>query len=139
MESNPDIDDYDLASIAADQLEDDLGIFRNEFDGITGDFVVIGTSTRWNGSVNGFTPYFNTTLGEMIVKLAHGFVNSESYTTLILNADGELSMREAYHDGTNTYVLRMVKPGISEDDIEAFGEGLNGNLDNIYEMTVRWG
>ena len=134
-EANPEIDDYTLSSIAVDVLEEDLGIYREEFDNVPGDFVVIGTSRRWNGSTDGFSPYFDTTLGEMIVKLGHGFVDSESYTTLTLTDDGELSMTEAHHDGTNLYVLRKVKDGVSCDDIEEFGDNLNGNLSELYAMT----
>ena len=134
-EANPEIDDYTLSSIAVDVLEEDLGIYRDEFDNVPGDFVVIGTSRRWNGSTDGFSPYFDTTLGEMIVKLGHGFVDSPSTTTLTLTADGELKMREAHHDGANSYVLRKVKDGISRENIEEFGENLCGNLDELYDMT----
>lgn len=42
-EANPEIDDYTLSSFAVDVLEEDLGIYRDEFDNVHGDFVVIGT------------------------------------------------------------------------------------------------
>ena len=119
----------DLAYLQASYgIEEDRRQLKDEFDGITGHFVIYGSTERWNGRHGGFTPLFDSTLGEALHKLSEYLENCDSEVTVFLDGNGDICARKTHHDGTNSYKLRQLDREYDEDELEeiAAAEGGSG-------------
>lgn len=118
MQENPGMKDDEALFLAYDMVQEDRETLCQEFDGIKGHFVIYGTAQRWDGGRDGFTPLFNTTLGEALKELSAGLRNCDSNVYVSVNETGDIVASKAHHDGTNHYTLRELDREYDEDELE---------------------
>lgn len=124
-EENPDASEDAIWAMVNDEIDTEFDSVRTEFGDIEGDFIICGSFGRWDGRRGGFSPYFDTNLGEMLVKLMAGLCDSGSNTHVWVDENGDVRACESHHDGSNSYFLRKVKKGVTREYIENLGENLN--------------
>ena len=141
-EENPDASEDAIWAMVNDEIDAEADNLRAEFGDIEGDFIICGSMGRWDGRHGGFSPYFDTNLGEMLVKLMSGFSDSGSNTHVWIDRNGDVRAYECHHDGSNSYLLRKVKKGVTREYIENLGENLNVGKrleDAIMKFTAKAG
>lgn len=74
----------------------------------------------WNGHP---TAYLEIESGN-IADCLRSYVRGMSYSTMYVTGDGEFRQDESHHDGTNHYVFRAYRKGVSETQIDRLKEKL---------------
>ena len=118
MKENPGMASDRAYLEASYQTEEDRSLLRNEFDDIKGHFVIYGSAGLWDGRHGGFTPLFDSTLGEALFKLSGYLENCDSEVTVYIDENGDICARKAHHDGVNLYTLRKLDREYDEDELE---------------------
>ena len=91
---------------------------------------------RWNGRVSGYREV-NT-----LEKTLYAAVNDCSYLKWYVDGNGNLRGEECHHDGTNYYLYRMWKPGLSEaqrDNLKYKIYCGEASEQDVFKYTVRLG
>lgn len=127
MRANPGMKVEEALSLAYDMVEEDREVLCQEFDGIKGHFIIYGTSARWDGAHGGFTPLFDTTLGEALKELSAGLRNCDSNVWISIDSNGDLVACKTHHDGTNYYKLRELDREYDEDELEDIASSPEGS------------
>lgn len=103
---------YDLNNQFLDDEQANLGDIRYEDD-----IVLIANLGLWNGRRCGFKEMNTRYVSEC---LRSGYVNSISDIEYYVDKLGDFRADESHHDGTNHYLFRVWKPGLSEVQKENF-------------------
>lgn len=118
MGENPGMREDEALFLAYDMVQEDRETLCQELEDIKGHFVIYGTARRWDGKYSGFTPLFDTTLGEALRELSAGLENCDSNVWVSIDEYGDITASKAHHDGTNHYTLRELEHGYDEDELE---------------------
>ena len=118
MQENPGMKDDEALFLAYDMVQEDRDMICHDLNRIKGHFVIYGTAQRWDGGRDGFTPLFDTTLGEALKELSAELMNCDSSVWVSVDSNGDLVARKAHHDGTNHYTLRELEKEYDEDELE---------------------
>lgn len=90
--------------------QEDLDLLKGEMLNAYGaSVVVIGTIGRWNGTMQCWK--FCTDIRD-----AFGALTGDQCTVYL--KDGEIRMENVHHDGTDSFMVRRIKPGVDLDDLE---------------------
>lgn len=124
-EDCPDASDNDLWRMMwetnAEYLEDErANLDINVPEGI----VAIADLGLWNGRRMGYKE-----IGYNINECLYGTVQGQSSCTWYVDELGDLACEESHHDGTNHYIYRAWKPGVTYDQADAL-------LNKIYYGTA---
>lgn len=84
--------------------------------------LVIGDIGRWNGRVSGFKEIPSGNIRDCLY-------SDCDYTTWFVDKLGDLRCDAIHHDGTNHYLYRVYKDGVSEEQIDRL-------KDKIYDGTA---
>lgn len=126
MRENPGMKIEEALPLAYDMVQEDRETICQELDGIEGHFVIYGTANTWEDSFSGFTPLFDTTLGEAFRELSAGLAKCDSNVWVSVNEAGDITACKTHHDGVNRYTLRALDREYDEDellDIVSWPEG----------------
>lgn len=118
MKENPGMTGDQAYLEASYQIEEDRSLLKDEFDDIRGHFVIYGSAGLWDCRHGGFTPLFDSTLGEALFKLSEYLGNCDSEVTVYIDENGDVCARKAHHDGVNLYTLRKLDREYDEDELE---------------------
>ncbi len=97
--------------------------------------LVIGDLGRWNGRRMGYKEIESGNIGDCLYSEC-------DYCTWYVNKNGDLCCEAIHHDGTNHYVYRVYKDGVSEEQIENLKEKLYRGIatrSDITRLTRRLG
>lgn len=147
MAGNPGMKDDIALFEAYDTLEEDRRMIAEEFKDIGGHFVLYGSTGLWDGRHEGFTPLFDTTLGEAFERLSEGLPHCDSHVSLYIDGNGELYATKAHHDGVNRYTLRQLEREYDEDELEEIAATEGGSAEWFgrnaapcgHYITDKWG
>ena len=73
--------------------------------------LVIGSIGLWNGRVSGYKEIASG-------NISHCLVEDDDYIEWFIDENGDLRADGSHHDGTNHYLYRVYKDGVSEKQIE---------------------
>lgn len=118
MNNNPGMQDSEALMLAYDQLQEDRKLIADEFQSVKGNFVIYGSAGLWNGRQSGFTPYIDTSLGDVLMALTADLENTDSMVSVYVDDNGDITARKAHHDGVNLYTLRELDRDYDEDEFE---------------------
>lgn len=87
--------------------------------------IAIASIGRWNGRVDGYRMIESGNIKDCL----RGYVNGYSYNTMYVTKDGEFRQNEYHHDGVNYITYRLLRKGISENQLENLQNSIyNGNF-----------
>ena len=131
-ECYPDIIDeneqFELCNIMnGEYLEDE----RQNLDiDLPGMIIEVGTVGTWHGNFSGYKEHKTRNIGECLYSNVHGYSENEWYF------DGyNIRHIERHHDGTNYTMLRMLRPGLTDWQIDNFLDSIYNNRCN--DRTMR--
>lgn len=84
---------------------------------------VVADLGLWHGRKTGILPSRKTAAIHEVSDCFRSFCNSDSELTIYVDAKGDLRADEVHHDGTNHYLFRAYRPGVSDTQKE--------NLENL--------
>lgn len=124
-EDYPEYDDDELYQIMVDINTEYLRDERCNLDiDCDDEIIIIGDLGLWNGRVTGYRETDTTNIGELL------YLDSDcDYGEWYVDRYGNFRSTQSHHDGTNCYLYRSWKPGLSEQQRENF-------LDAIYYGKV---
>ena len=115
MEDNPDLTEeraYDLAyETRDDYLEDEKANLNIE---VGDEIVIIANLGLWDGNRMAYKLLHKTNIADCFSGTCG------DYVTWFVDDRGDLNCRDCHHDGTNIYLYRAWKDGISEEQKENF-------------------
>jgi hypothetical protein len=113
-EEYKDMDEDDLMDIMWDCIGDNLDDERANLNiQLHDDIVVIGDLGLWNGRYDGYKLIESGNISDCLY-------SSTDYSTWYVDENGDLRCEGVHHDGTNEYLYRVWKKGISESQKENF-------------------
>ena len=127
--------------LAYDILEEDRIDMCESFPDVKGNFVIYGSSGRWDGRKGGFTPLMNSSLMDALFELSSELKNTDCHIYVYVSEDGEITAHKAHHDGTNYYTLRQLPDDFDEelfDEIASLTEGSGKYFDEHAEKCGRY-
>lgn len=124
-EYSPDASEDELYSMMYETNVEYLEDERENLDiRVPDGIIAIADLGLWNGGRMGYKE-----MGEYISECLYGTVNGMSYCTWYVDDLGDFACEEAHHDGTNHYIYRAWKPGVTYDQQDAL-------LNKIYYGTA---
>lgn len=132
-DSSPDFDDWeeDLREEYPDASDDELVniMYETNNDYLDGEranlrdievpngIFAVAELGLWNGHFSGVLPHEKEP--ESVSDCLKSYVSGDSELTIYVDEDGDLRIREAHHDGTNSYLFRAYRPEVSDEQKEA--------------------
>lgn len=127
-----------------ERIEDDNYMYLDENRAglnsiqIPDSIICIGDLGLWNGRVSGYRE-FSDSIGDCLYAQSSGASVCEKW---YVDEYGDFRCEECHHDGTNYYLYRMWKPGISQSQREHFKYKIltgEATRQDILRYTVRLG
>lgn len=105
----------------ADELSENLDCERSNLDLLMNrPIIVLGTLGLWDGRHTGYSIQESFNIKDCL----QSRLRSASYNTFYVSAEGELCQDECHHDGTNSYIYRVVDDGLTGEEQDDFMDAL---------------
>lgn len=125
-EAYPHADDYELCEMMLESNAEYLDDERLNLDiDVPEGIIAIADLGLWYGRRTGYKE-----VGYNISECLYGNVRGQSYCTWYVDGLGDLACEESHHDGTNYYIYRAWKPGVTYGQKEAL-------LNKLYHGTAK--
>ena len=100
----------EVRQISFEAGQDDLNLLKGEMLNAYGaSVIVIGTIGRWNGTRQGWKLCTD-------IRDAFGIFTGDQCTVYL--KDGEIRMENVHHDGTDSFMVRKMKPDVDIEDLD---------------------
>ena len=136
LEEHPDASESELWQLMCEQNDSYLDDERVNLNiQMAGPILVIADLGRWNGRFSGYKEIASGNIRDCLY-------SDTDYSTWYVDRLGDLRCDAVHHDGTNHYLYRTYKPGVTEAQIDRLKEKIYDGVAtraDIIRITRRLG
>jgi len=129
LEEHPDASESELWQLMCEQNDSYLDDERVNLNiQMSGPILVIGDLGRWNGRFSGYKEIPSGNIRDCLY-------SDTDYSTWYVDRLGDLRCDAVHHDGTDHYLYRAYKPGVTETQIERLKERIYDGVATRADIT----
>lgn len=129
LEEHPDASESELWQLMCEQNDSYLDDERVNLNiQMSGPILVIGDLGRWNGRFSGYKEIPSGNIRDCLY-------SDTDYSTWYVDRLGDLRCDAVHHDGTDHYLYRAYKPGVTETQIEHLKERIYDGVATRADIT----
>lgn len=129
LEEHPDASESELWQLMCEQNDSYLDDERVNLNiQMSGPILVIGDLGRWNGRFSGYKEIPSGNIRDCLY-------SDTDYSTWYVDRLGDLCCDAVHHDGTDHYLYRAYKPGVTETQIERLKERIYDGVATRADIT----
>lgn len=126
---NPDASETELYQLMQEQNDSYLDDERVNLNiQLSSPILVIGDLGRWNGRFPGYKEIASGNIRDCLS-------SDTDYTTWFVDRLGDLRCDAVHHDGTNHYLYRAYKPGVTEAQIDRLKQRIYDGIATRADIT----
>lgn len=129
LEEHPDASESDLYQLMCEQNDSYLDDERTNLNiQLSGPILVIADLGRWNGRFSGYKEIPSGNIRDCLY-------SDTDYSTWYVDRLGDLRCDAVHHDGTNHYLYRAYKPGVTDAQIDRLKERIYNGIATRADIT----
>ncbi len=129
LEEHPDASESELWQLMYEQNDSYLDDERVNLNiQMAGSILVIGDLGRWNGRFSGYKEISSGNIRDCLY-------SDTDYSTWYVDRLGDLRCDAVHHDGTDHYLYRAYKPGVTEAQIDRLKERIYDGVATRADIT----